>query len=82
MNTPLFTAEASLYNTSERYQLTAAWAAGSQGVIPQQDFVALPTDGPFFRCRPCMYGQQVCCPPPGFGIRCFIRPCRPTGPYA
>ena len=34
MNTPLFTAEASLYKTSEGYQLTAAWASGSQRITP------------------------------------------------
>ena len=70
MNTPLFTAEASLYKTSERYRLTAARAAGSQRVTPQQDFVP-----PILRCTPCVGGRQICCPPPGFGIRCFIRPC-------
>jgi hypothetical protein len=67
MNTPLFTAEASLYKTRERYQLTAAWAAGSQRVTPQQGFRLY--------CSPCMYGVQVCCPPPGFGLACFIRTC-------
>ena len=25
--------------------------------------------------RTCIDGQQFCCPPPGFGIRCFVRSC-------
>ena len=70
MNTPLFTAEASLYKTSERYRLTAAWAAGSQRVTPQQDFVP-PLPIPGFFCFPCVGGLQRCCL---FG-RCFILPC-------
>jgi len=28
-----------------------------------------------FHCSPCVGGQQVCCPPPGFGVRCFVRKC-------
>jgi hypothetical protein len=29
-----------------------------------------------FRCSPCTpQGWQICCPPPGFGLRCFIRRC-------
>ncbi len=28
-----------------------------------------------FHCSPCHGGRQICCPPPGFGLRCFIRPC-------
>jgi hypothetical protein len=28
-----------------------------------------------FRCSPCTDGRQICCPPPGFGLRCFVRPC-------
>src|SRR5262245_65255472 len=28
-----------------------------------------------FRCSPCVDGQQFCCPPPGFGLRCFVREC-------
>lgn len=75
MTTPGFTAEASLFKTSERYQLTAAWAAGSQRVAPQQDFVPPLPGGPIIRCSPCMYGRQICCPPLGFGLRCFIRLC-------
>ncbi len=79
MNTPRFTAEASLYETSERYKLTfmRAVAAGSSAVVPQQDFVppipTIPTPG--LRCFPCTGGWQVCCPPPGLGLRCFIRRC-------
>jgi len=26
-------------------------------------------------CSPCMDGRQICCPPHGFGLRCFVRPC-------
>ena len=30
-----------------------------------------------FHCSPCTpHGEQICCPPPGFGLRCFIRRCR------
>ena len=29
----------------------------------------------FFHCSPCIHGLQVCCPPPGFGIACFVRHC-------
>ena len=28
-----------------------------------------------FHCSRCMDGRQICCPPPGFGLRCFVRPC-------
>jgi hypothetical protein len=28
-----------------------------------------------FHCSPCIHGRQICCPPPGFGIRCFVRNC-------
>src|SRR3954449_10839386 len=28
-----------------------------------------------FRCSPCVNGRQFCCPPPGFGLRCFVRQC-------
>src|SRR5215475_3294485 len=28
-----------------------------------------------FRCSPCVDGQQFCCPPPGFGLRCVVRKC-------
>jgi len=28
-----------------------------------------------FRCSPCVDGRQFCCPPPGFGLRCFVREC-------
>jgi hypothetical protein len=28
-----------------------------------------------FHCSPCIHGRQFCCPPPGFGIDCFVRPC-------
>jgi hypothetical protein len=29
-----------------------------------------------FHCSPCVGGRQFCCPPPGFGLRCFVRPCQ------
>jgi len=28
-----------------------------------------------FHCSPCVNGRQFCCPPPGFGIACFVRSC-------
>ena len=28
-----------------------------------------------FHCSPCVDGRQFCCPPPGFGLRCFVRQC-------
>jgi hypothetical protein len=28
-----------------------------------------------FHCSPCIDGRQFCCPPPGVGLGCFIRPC-------
>jgi hypothetical protein len=28
-----------------------------------------------FHCSPCINGRQFCCPPPGFGLRCFVRQC-------
>jgi hypothetical protein len=28
-----------------------------------------------FHCSPCVDGRQFCCPPPGFGLRCFVRTC-------
>ena len=28
-----------------------------------------------FHCSPCIDGRQFCCPPPGFGLRCFVRNC-------
>jgi hypothetical protein len=28
-----------------------------------------------FHCSPCFNGRQFCCPPPGFGLRCFVRQC-------
>src|SRR5690348_14292725 len=28
-----------------------------------------------FHCSPCIHGRQICCPPPGFGIACFVRSC-------
>lgn len=80
MRMPGLTAEASLYQTREGYQLAASWGegAGRRGLIPQQDPVLLlPVPSLFpWRCSPCTwYGWQVCCPPPGFGVRCFIRRC-------
>jgi hypothetical protein len=28
-----------------------------------------------FHCSPCVGGRQFCCPPPGLGLRCFVRLC-------
>jgi len=28
-----------------------------------------------FHCSPCVNGRQICCPPPGLGLRCSFRPC-------
>jgi len=80
MRMPGLTAAASLYKTSECYQLAASWGegAGGQGVIPQQGFVPPLPVSPLFpwQCSPCTrYGWQFCCPPPGFGVRCFVRRC-------
>jgi predicted metal-binding protein len=80
MRVPEFTAEASLYRTNENYQLDASSGAAKQGVIPQQDLLS-PSPVPslfHWRCSQCMpYGWQFCCPPPGFGLRCFVRRCLP-----
>jgi hypothetical protein len=77
MNIPGFTAEVSLCHTSECYQFVASWVGGigRQGVTPQQDFVPPTPLPPFFRCSPCVDGRQFCCPPPGFGLRCFVSRC-------
>jgi hypothetical protein len=81
MNTPGFGAESSLYRTSERYEFVPSLIEGtgkqgiSPGITPQQDFTSAPVP-PFFRCSPCVDGRQFCCPPPGFGLRCFVRRCR------
>jgi hypothetical protein len=81
MNVPEFTAEASLYATSERYQFVASFieGAGGQGITAQQDFVPPTPLPPFYHCSPCVEGQQFCCPPPGFGAPCFERTCVPDG---
>lgn len=73
MRMPGFTAEASLYKTSEAYQLGATWieAAGGQGVIPQQVVDFAPPI-----CGPCVAGRQICCY--GIGLPCFVRRCRVT----
>jgi hypothetical protein len=77
MNMPGFTAETSLNETSERYQLVASWieGTGGQGITPQQDYIPPPPLPSVFRCSPCADGRQFCCPPPGFGLRCFVRRC-------
>ena len=77
MNMPGFTAEASLYHTSERYQFVPSWIEGTGGqeITPQQDFIPPTPMPPFLRCSPCTFGRQFCCPPPGFGLRCFVRSC-------
>jgi hypothetical protein len=77
MNMPGFTAETALYHTSERYQFVASFIEGTGGeaITPQQDFIP-PTPLPiFFHCSRCVAGRQFCCPPPGFGLRCFARRC-------
>jgi hypothetical protein len=28
-----------------------------------------------FHCSQCIGGRQICCPPPGYGLRCFVRSC-------
>lgn len=76
INIPGFTAETSLSKTDERYRLALNRIAGTseQEITPQQDFAApLP---PFYRCGPCVHGERICCPPPGFGAPCIIRRCR------
>lgn len=77
MNMPGFTAEDSLPKTTERYQSVTDWNVDTSGqeITPQQGLI--PTPGaPFFRCGPCVRGQQFCCPPPGFGAPCYVRRCR------
>ena len=101
MNIPRFTAEASLYATSEHYRLSGA-SAGRRGSILAQsllcsragqpcggiDLVCCPglrcTAGlgglgickpDLFHCSPCIEGRQICCPPRGFGLSCFVRNC-------
>ena len=80
MKMPNYTAEASLYGTGQYYRFAASWGKGADGqpVLPQQEFVA-PIPGSFpFHCSRCTpHGWQICCPPPGFGLRCFIRRCLP-----
>jgi len=80
MRMPGWTAAASLYQTRAGYSRAASWGegAGGRGVIPQQDLVPpLPAPSLFpWRCSPCTWsGWQVCCPPPGFGVRCVVRRC-------
>jgi hypothetical protein len=101
MNMPGFTAEASVYPTSQHYRFLGARAAGrSDSVLAQQlcrhvgqscggiDLFCCPglrcTAGlggrgicvpDLFHCSPCVDGRQFCCPPPGFGLRCFVRTC-------
>lgn len=77
MNIPGFTAENSFFNTSGNYQLVLSRITGTtgQGITPQQDFMPPTPREDFFRCSPCIRGRQFCCPPPGFGLRCFVRRC-------
>ncbi len=77
LNMPGFTAEASFYKTSERYQPVTDWNVGTsgQGITPQQGLTPTPS-APFYRCGPCIRGQQFCCPPPGVGAPCYIQRCR------
>ena len=102
MTIPGFSAEASLYATSEHYRFAGLSSAGRLGSVLAQslfcarlgetcggiDLTCCPglrcTAGPgglgicvpgLFRCSPCVDGRQFCCPPPGFGLRCFVREC-------
>ena len=77
MNMPGFTAEESFSKTSERYRFVANRMVGTNGqrIIPQQDFMPPAPRRRFFRCSRCVDGRQFCCPPPGFGLRCFVRSC-------
>jgi hypothetical protein len=104
MNIPGFSAEASLYATSEHYRFAGLRSAGRLGsVLAQSLFCARLgercggidltccsglrcTAGPgglgicvpdLLHCSPCIDGRQFCCPPPGFGLRCFVRSCGP-----
>lgn len=104
MNMPRFTAEASLYATSEHYCFAGLGSAGRLGSVLAQSLRCSRLEEPcipgsdlgccpglrctarrqgeegicvpgLFRCSPCIDGRQFCCPPPGFGVGCFIRPC-------
>ena len=103
MSGPGFTAETSLYLTSQHYRFAGLNTAGRGhgSVLAQSLFCARlgQTCGgidltccpglrcttqagglgicvpDFFHCSPCVHGRQICCTPPGFGIRCFIRNC-------
>jgi hypothetical protein len=102
MNMPSFTAEASLYATSQHYRNAVASTGARPTSISAQslfcarkgqrcggiDLVCCPglrcTAGlgglgvcvpDLFHCTPCTNGRQFCCPPPGFGLRCFVRQC-------
>ena len=101
MSTPGFTAETSLYSTSQHYGYGAVSTLGMfDSVLAQQlcrhlgqscggiDLLCCPglrcTAGlggrgvcvpDLFHCSPCVHGRQFCCPPPGFGLRCFVRSC-------
>ena len=102
MNMPRFTAEASLYATSQHYRNALTNAGALPTSIRAQslfcaragqrcggiDLVCCPglrcTAGlgglgvcvpDLFHCSPCIDGRQFCCPPPGFGLRCFVRRC-------
>ena len=72
MTTPSPTAEASLYTASQYYRSAAVSAAGRFDSVLAQQLQQLPD---MFRCSPCINGRQFCCPPPGFGIACFVRSC-------
>jgi hypothetical protein len=102
MSMPAFTAEASLYATSEGYYSAAVSTSGMlDTVLAQQlcrhsgqscggiDLFCCPglrcTAGlgghgicvsNLFHCSQCIGGRQICCPPPGYGLRCFVRSCR------
>ena len=75
MNTPGFSAEASLYRTSETYVVTAGRGA-KLGVIPQD---LIPPDWNEF-CTGCQelfwgLGLQTCCTRTPFGWICWRRFC-------
>jgi hypothetical protein len=74
---PGFTAAESLYHKSQLYQFGRCQieVMAEPGVTPQQHFVSPGPLPSLLRCGPCVDGKQLCCPPPGFGLRCLIRRC-------
>jgi hypothetical protein len=75
MKMPEFGAEASLCRTSRPYHAAGSWTIGVDIQVGLSQ-VGRPLPIPdLFHCSPCIDGQQFCCPPRGFGIRCFVRSC-------